>query len=150
MFDEDQPSMSGAKGLQNELERYLNEKPDPMVRDSDVLLWWKAHHHEFPWLYQMVINYHTIAGGCILYDTNFVLNSLTVTSTATSIDVEHVFNKGHLILSYILNSLSADSTCQLMCLGTWSHMGYIKDQNIRAVTLTEVELEDTGQNSYEW
>jgi hypothetical protein len=48
MFDEDQPSMSGAEGLQNELERYLNEKPDPMVRDSDVLSWWKAHCHEFP------------------------------------------------------------------------------------------------------
>jgi hypothetical protein len=98
----------------------------------------------------MAINYHTIPGGCILHDTNFVLNSLTVTSTATSIDIEHVFSKGHLILSHIQNSLSADSTCWLMCLGTWSHMGYIKDQDIRAVTLTEVELEDTGQNSYEW
>ena len=98
----------------------------------------------------MAINYHTIPGGCILHGTIFVLNSLTITSTATSIDVERVFSKGCLILSHIWNSLSADSTRWLMCLGTWSRMGYIKDHDIKTVTLTELELEDTGQNSYEW
>jgi hypothetical protein len=67
------------------------------------------------------------------------------------VDVERIFSKGRLILSHIRNRLSADSTRQLMCLGAWSRMGYIKDRDIRAVTSTEPELEDTSlESEYDW
>ncbi len=53
--------------------------------------------------------------------------------------------------SRLLETASADSTRQLMCLGAWSRMGYVKDQDIKAVTSTEPELDDTGRgDDYEW
>ena len=70
----------------------------------------------------------------------------------TSVDVEHAFSKGRLILSHIWNCLSAQSTQRLMCLGAWSQMGYVKDQDIKAITSFEPELKATKQNteSDEW
>ena len=65
--------------------------------------------------------------------------------------MERVFSQGRLVLSHIRNRLSADLTWRLMCLGAWSRMGYIKDQDIKAVTSTEPELKDTGRgNEFEW
>jgi len=55
---------------------------------------------------------------CIHYYYHSVLN-LTI-PTATSIDVEHVFSKGRIVLSHVWNGLSVQSTRALLCLGAWS------------------------------
>jgi hypothetical protein len=52
------------------------------------------------------------------------------TPTATSVDVECVFSKGRLVLSHVQNGLSVQFTCALMCLGTWSRMGLVKDKDV--------------------
>ncbi|KIK92854.1 hypothetical protein PAXRUDRAFT_146430 [Paxillus rubicundulus Ve08.2h10] len=62
---------------------------------------------------------------------------------ATSIDVERLFSCGHLILSHIRSCLSAQSTCALLCLGSWSKLKLIKDEDIAKVsTLPEIEGND--------
>ncbi|KAF8232756.1 hypothetical protein L208DRAFT_1270491, partial [Tricholoma matsutake] len=46
--------------------------------------------------------------------------------------------------------LSVQSTCALMCVGAWSLMGYVKDNDIKAVAVLpevegdEDELEEAG------
>ena len=52
------------------------------------------------------------------------------TPTATSVDVEHVFSKGRLVLSYVRNGLLVQSTCALLCLGAWSKLGLVKDKDL--------------------
>ena len=58
---------------------------------------------------------------CCIYSDNFL---------ATSVDVEHVFSNGRLVLSHVRNGLSVQSTRALMCLGAWSKMGFVKDKDI--------------------
>ena len=55
--------------------------------------------------------------------------------SATSVDVEHIFSQGRILLSHIRNRLSVQSTRALICLGIWSLMGYVKDKDILAVTV---------------
>jgi hypothetical protein len=56
---------------------------------------------------------------------------------ATSVGVERTFSKGRLLLSHIRNRLSVQSTRALMCLGVWSLQGYVRDNDIKAVTALE-------------
>jgi hypothetical protein len=59
---------------------------------------------------------------------------------ATSVNVERVFSKGQILLSHLRSRLSVQSTRALMCIGAWSLMGYMKDNDIKAVTgLPEVD-----------
>jgi hypothetical protein len=55
-------------------------------------------------------------------------------------DVERVFSQGRIILSHLRNRLSVQSTRALMCLGEWSLLGFVKDQDIFAITV-HAELE---------
>jgi len=50
---------------------------------------------------------------------------------ATSIDVERVFSQGRLLLSHVRSRLSVQSTRALLCVGTWSELGLIKDSDIK-------------------
>jgi hypothetical protein len=60
--------------------------------------------------------------------------------TATSINVEHIFSKGQILLSHLHSCLSVQSTHALMCVGVWSLMGYVKDNDVKAVSvLPEVD-----------
>ncbi|KIK77117.1 hypothetical protein PAXRUDRAFT_167768 [Paxillus rubicundulus Ve08.2h10] len=62
---------------------------------------------------------------------------------ATSIDVECLFSCGHLILSHTCSCLSAQLTCALLCLDSWSKLKLIKDKDIAKVsTLPEIEGDD--------
>ena len=68
---------------------------------------------------------------------------------ATSIDVERVFSHGRLLLPYVRNCLSAQSTRAQLCVGNWSLHGHIHDSDILAASLLldvqgdeEVELEE--------
>ena len=44
--------------------------------------------------------------------------------------MERVFSQGRLVLSHVRNGLSVQSTRALMCLGTWSRMGLVKDKDV--------------------
>ena len=48
---------------------------------------------------------------------------------ATSTDMEHVFSQGQALLSHIHNQLSSQSIWALMCLGSWSQLGLVKDKD---------------------
>ncbi|KDR79625.1 hypothetical protein GALMADRAFT_63618, partial [Galerina marginata CBS 339.88] len=63
---------------------------------------------------------------------------------ATSVDVEHMFSKGQILLSHVRNRLSVQSTRALMCLGAWSLIGYIKDSDVKAVTVLP-DLKDSEE-----
>jgi len=63
--------------------------------------------------------------------------------TATSVAVEHVFSQGRLVLPYIRNRLSAQSTRALLCLGDWSLRGLVKDGDVKAAAvLPDVQGEE--------
>jgi hypothetical protein len=49
--------------------------------------------------------------------------------------MECVFGKGRILLSHIRNRLSAQSIRTLMCVGNWSRLGYVRDQDVCAVTM---------------
>ena len=59
-------------------------------------------------------------------------------STATSIDVERLFSRGHLLLSHVRSRLSAQSTRALLCLGMWSDCNLVMDDDVKWVS----ELQD--------
>ena len=67
---------------------------------------------------------------------------------ATSVDVKQIFSRGRLLLSHVCSRLSVQSTRALLCLGSWSKMGLIKNKDVMAVTVMadvdgeEEELED--------
>ena len=74
---------------------------------------------------------------------------------ATSVDVERLFSRGHVLLSHNCNRLSSQTTRALLCLGDWSHLGLVNSDNVHKVSLlddvapmdgssepTEVELPD--------
>ena len=67
---------------------------------------------------------------------------------ATSVAVERVFSQGRLLLPYVRNRLSSESTRALLCLGDWSPRGLVKDSDIKGAALLpdvageESDLED--------
>lgn len=62
---------------------------------------------------------------------------------ATSVDVERVFSTGRIILSHLRNRLSVQSIRALMCVGTWSKMGFVKTSDITDVTMLD-DIEEGG------
>ncbi|KDR69015.1 hypothetical protein GALMADRAFT_77909, partial [Galerina marginata CBS 339.88] len=61
-------------------------------------------------------------------------------SSATSVDVERLFSRGHLLLSHTHSRLSAQTTRALACLGSWSLAGLARDKDVKAVVM----LDDVG------
>jgi hypothetical protein len=51
-----------------------------------------------------------------------------------------VFSKGRLLLSHVRSRLSAESIRALLCLGSWSLQGLVKDKDMQeATTLPEID-----------
>jgi len=74
------------------------------------------------------------------------MSLLTQIHLATSVDVERTFSPGHLLLSHVWSCLSVQSTRALICLGGWSLRGYVKDEDVKAVTvLPEVPAGDAEE-----
>ena len=46
-----------------------------------------------------------------------------------------MFSKGRILLSHVRNRLVVQSTRALMCLGAWSLLGYVRDCDVKAVTM---------------
>ena len=63
--------------------------------------------------------------------------------TATSVDVERTFSQGRLVLSHVRSRLSVQSTRALLCLGIWSKMGLVEDDDVKSTArLPEVDGEE--------
>ena len=50
---------------------------------------------------------------------------------ATTVDVERVFSRGHLVLPHVHNCLAIQSTHASLCVGVWSSLGLVKDSDIK-------------------
>ncbi|KAJ3513591.1 hypothetical protein NLJ89_g2860 [Agrocybe chaxingu] len=98
--------------LRDELERYLSTDPEHV---TDPFAWWYERRTMYPHLHRMALDYLCIP--------------------ATSVDVERVFSQGRLLLSHVRSRLSVQSTRALICLGCWSNLGYVKDADVKAVTV---------------
>jgi hAT family C-terminal dimerisation region len=128
------PSLNAPKPheLGDELDRYLSIDPEAV---EDVLMWWHGRRAMYPCLSRMALDYLTIPGV-------FPFQCLSVSSNnpfppATSVDVERTFSRGRLVLSHVRSRLSAQSTWALLCLGSWSLLGLVKDTDVLAVTVLD-------------
>jgi len=71
-------------------------------------------------------------------------------STGTSVDVEHLFSCGHLILLYTWNRLNVTLTQALLCLSSWSLLGLLRDEDLAEVSKfndidSKIELEHVSK-----
>ncbi|KAF5340854.1 hypothetical protein D9758_016602 [Tetrapyrgos nigripes] len=113
-----------AQTLRDELDKYLDSDPEAV---EDVLVWWYGKKKTFPCLYRMALDYLTIS--------------------ATSTDVEWHFSRGRLLPPYVRNRLKAQTMWSLMCLGQWSPLGMIHDDDIKAVVLLDkIPLEEGDED----
>lgn len=59
-----------------------------------------------------------------------------------SVDMEWLFSHGRLLLLHTRSRLSVQTTQALLCLGSWSLAGLVRDEDVKAVAvLDEVEVE---------
>ena len=49
--------------------------------------------------------------------------------------MERVFSQGRLVLPYVRNHLTSESTRALVCLGDWSARGLVKDCDIKTMAI---------------
>lgn len=91
----------------------------------------------------MALDYLTIPGKSL-----FTSNACLTYFEATSVEVEWLFSKGCLILTHTHSRLSSQSTRALLCIGSWSLAGHIKDEDILKVA-REPELDLDEEVVYE-
>ena len=129
MFDAARASRKKpVRPLADELDHYLNADADPTI--DMPLQWWTSPDARamYPNLSRMAVSYLTIP--------------------PTSVAVERLFSKGRIFISYLRNGLSAASIRALLCLNSWSTLGFIKDEDILSVTRedpTTDEAEDVEE-----
>jgi hypothetical protein len=128
--------------LGDELERYLNtdieDVPDPIA-------WWHEHCTVYPHLSDIALDYLIIPGEsmpALLY--GFILTCFFITLTATSVNIEHLFSKGYLLLSHVHSCLMFQSTQALLCLGYWSCLNLIKTEDIIKIS-SLLDVEDANE-----
>ncbi len=93
----------------------------------------------------MALDYLSIPGMCPFTKSS---EHYLIIPSATSVDVERVFSKGRLLLSHVRNGLSVQSTCALLCLGAWSKMGLVKDEDVvLAAKLADVDGDEADLDS---
>ena len=49
--------------------------------------------------------------------------------------MERIFSQGRLLLPYVRNRLTSESTRALLCIGEWSKRGLVKDADIKVAAL---------------
>lgn len=128
--------------MHDELTAFLRTDPEYV---EDVIAWWISKRAIYPHLSRMALDYLTIPGECFV----FISFPPTEIWLATSVDVERTFSRGRLILTHVRNRLSAQTTRALLCLGSWSLLGFVKDEDVFKVAVMpdvegdeEIELEE--------
>lgn len=71
-----------------------------------------------------------------------------ITLTATSVNVEHLFSKGCLLLSHVRSRLTAQSTRALLCLGYWSCLNLVKTEDVVKISSLP-DVEDANEQELE-
>jgi hypothetical protein len=95
----------------------------------------------------MALDYLTIPGECSCASWYRYL----IVCSATSVDVERIFSRGRLILSHVRNRLSAQTTRALLCLGSWSLLGMVRDEDVlKVVVLDDEEGEEERELDEGW
>ena len=125
--------------LDDKLDCYLATDIEDM---KDPLMWWHKHCGVFPNLSHMACNYLSIPGK----STNFSTVSKYLLFPATTVDVEHVFSQGQLVLSHIHSHLSIQSMHTLLCLRAWCQHGLVKVQDLRLALGEEEEVTSEGMS----
>ncbi len=70
---------------------------------------------------------------------------------ATAVDVERTFSKGRLLLSHVRSRLSAQTTRALLCVGEWSRLDLLRQDDIKpAVDLPDLEGEEEFEMAEGW
>ncbi len=116
------------------LDRFLAALTEPI---TDPILYWHARVASTPGLVRMGLDYSTIPGELNHHCTH--IHSYRC-STATTVDVERTFSKGHLTLSHVRNRLNAQTTHALMCVGAWSCLDLIDTDDLHGtVGLPDLE-----------
>jgi len=69
---------------------------------------------------------------------------------ATTVDVERVFSRAHLVLPHVRNRLAVQSTRASLCVGLWSTQGLVKDADIRAMLGTDEIGGEEGELAADW
>jgi len=85
----------------------------------------------------MALDYLSIPGKLSLFIFDGVTH-LYIPFAATSVHVERTFSQGRLLLSHVRSRLSVQSTRALLCVGVWSLLGYVKDNDVRAAAVLPV------------
>jgi hypothetical protein len=69
-----------------------------------------------------------------------------------TVDVERVFSHGRLILLHIRNRLAVQSTPVSLCVGLWSSLGLVKDDDIKmSLSIDDIRgKEDDLSLSEDW
>jgi hypothetical protein len=65
--------------------------------------------------------------------------------SATSVDVERIFSRGRLLLSHVRSQLSSQTIRALLCVGIWSKLGLVYDNDVKAVAMLEDVNGEEGQ-----
>lgn len=100
-----------AGDLRTEIVRYLAAD---IEKTDNPLKWWHDRRAVYPQLAQMGLDYLSIP--------------------PTSVDVERLFSRGRLLLSHVRSRLSVDSTRALLCLGAWSLLGLVKNEDVKRMS----------------
>jgi hypothetical protein len=59
-----------------------------------------------------------------------------------SVDVEHLFSHGQLVLSHTWSPLSVASMHALLCLSSWHWLDLVRDEDVKAIArLDEVDAQ---------
>ena len=61
-----------------------------------------------------------------------------------SINVEHLFSCGHLLLSHVCSQLSTQSTHAILCLRMWSKCNLVMDNDMKRVSKLQ-DVEGNGE-----
>ena len=61
-----------------------------------------------------------------------------------------LFSKGHILLPHLHNHLSAQLTHTLLCLGSWSQLGFVKNEDIKKVVWSNAEDEESADEDIYW
>lgn len=121
----------------DELQLYLTTEHEDV---ANPISWWYEKRNTYPRLYHMALDYLNIPGTFSVHWSLISLIYDTIVVIATSVEVERLFSQGCLVLSHTRSRLSVNSTRALICLGSWSLLGLVHDEDVRAVMdLDEIE-----------
>jgi hypothetical protein len=66
------------------------------------------------------------------------------------VDVEWLFSQGQLLLSHVHSQLTAQSTHALLCLGLWSKLNLIKNEDVLKMTSLPDVKDDEEELNEGW